>query len=70
MCGVRTTFGQPGQGIVGGVRRLLRADVECRDGDPAVAQRLGEGVLVDVAAARDVDDDEAPLDAAPVPRAR
>ena len=54
--------GQPRQGVVGEVGRLGHADVERRDGDPAVPQCLGKGVLVDVAAAGDVDDDEARLD--------
>ena len=68
MCGVRTTLGRPGQRVVGGIGRLGDADVERGDGDPAVPQRLGESVLVDVAAARDVDDDQPRLDPASASR--
>ena len=54
MCCVRSTFGRPGEQVVLGVGRFGRPDVEGREADPALVERLLQRGLHDDPAARDV----------------
>ncbi len=55
MCGVRSRFGQPAKGSIGG-ERLAREHVERSPAQPAASQRRRDGGFVDDAAARRVDE--------------
>ena len=59
-CGVSSVFGRVEQRRAG--RRLLLEDVDAGAAEMAGPERLGDGRLVDDAAARDVEDDRAGLE--------
>ena len=53
---------QTRQGVIVGLRRLVRADIQRRNGDSAVPDRVGQRGFVDQAAASDVHEDGARAD--------